>query len=81
MFAGQTVGDICRHIHKDFAENLRFARLWRGSDNPLTVYRDEVVRDRDVLELHLLRRESDQRRTGSPYPLAARCVRLRNVVS
>lgn len=53
VFAGQTVGDICRHIHKDFAESLRFARLWRGSDNPLTVSRNEVLRDRDVLELHL----------------------------
>jgi ribosome-interacting GTPase 1 len=53
VFAGQTVGDVCRHIHKDFAENLRFARLWRGSDKPLTVSRYEILQDRDILELHL----------------------------
>jgi ribosome-interacting GTPase 1 len=53
VFAGGTVGDICRLIHKDFAENLRFARLWRDSDHPVTVSPHEPVRDGDVLELHL----------------------------
>jgi len=53
VFAGQTVGDICRLIHKDFAENLRFARLWRDTDHPVTVSQHEPVQDRDILELHL----------------------------
>jgi ribosome-interacting GTPase 1 len=53
VFAGETVGGICARIHKDFAEKLRFARLWRGSSGPLTVSRDEPLQDRDILELHL----------------------------
>ena len=53
VFAGQTVADICTLIHKDFAENLRFARLWRDSPHPITVSPQEPVQDRDVLELHL----------------------------
>jgi ribosome-interacting GTPase 1 len=53
VFAGQTVGDICSLIHKDFLQNLRFARMWRGSDKPITVSKQEIVKDRDILELHL----------------------------
>ena len=53
VFSGQTVEDICRLIHKDFAENLRFARLWRDTPHALTVSPHEPVRDGDVLELHL----------------------------
>jgi ribosome-interacting GTPase 1 len=53
VFAGQTVGDICSLIHKDFLQNLRFARMWRGSDKPVTVSKHEIVRDRDIVELHL----------------------------
>jgi ribosome-interacting GTPase 1 len=53
VFAGQTVGDICALIHKDFLRNLRFARLWRGTENPITVSRNETVQDGDVLELHI----------------------------
>jgi ribosome-interacting GTPase 1 len=53
VFAGQTVGDICSLIHKDFLQNLRFARMWRGSDKPLTVSKNETVQDRDILELHI----------------------------
>jgi ribosome-interacting GTPase 1 len=53
LFEGSTVGELCGRIHKDFAERLAFARLWRGPAGPLTVSRDEQLRDRDVLELHL----------------------------
>jgi ribosome-interacting GTPase 1 len=53
VFTGQTVGDICSLIHKDFLQNLRFARMWRGSDKPLTVSKHETVQDRDILELHI----------------------------
>jgi ribosome-interacting GTPase 1 len=65
VFEGATVGEVCSLVHKDFAERLRFARLWRGpaatallaphggGGDPLTVSRAEPVRDGDVLELHL----------------------------
>lgn len=65
VFEGATVGDVCTLVHKDFAERLRFARLWRGpavaallaphggGGDPLTVSKTEPVRDGDVLELHL----------------------------
>ena len=53
LFAGQTVADLCGLVHKDFAERLAFARLWRGPAGPLTVSRDHQLQDRDVLELHL----------------------------
>ena len=53
VFAGQTVGDICSLVHKDFQQNLRFARMWRGSANPITVSKQELVQDKDILELHI----------------------------
>jgi hypothetical protein len=53
LFSGQTVAELCGRVHKDFAERLAFARLWRGSVGPLTVSRDQPLQDRDVLELHL----------------------------
>ncbi len=53
LVAGETVAGLCGRVHKDFAERLAFARLWRGSAGPLTVSRGEVLQDRDVLELHL----------------------------
>ena len=53
VLRGGTVDDICSLVHRDFAEKLKFARLWRKSDTPLTVSRNEVVEDGDILELHL----------------------------
>jgi small GTP-binding protein len=53
VFAGQTVEDICALVHRDFYENLRFARLWRGKAEAITVSRSETVKDEDILELHL----------------------------
>jgi ribosome-interacting GTPase 1 len=53
VFPGQTVEDVCILVHKDFYENLKFARLWRGNTGPITVSRTEPVQDRDVLELHM----------------------------
>ena len=53
VFTGQTVGDICELIHKDFSEKLRYARLWREKDAPITVSRNELVQDGDILELHI----------------------------
>jgi hypothetical protein len=53
VFVGQTVGDICSLIHKDFQQNLRFARMWRGTAKPITVSKHEPVYDGDILELHI----------------------------
>jgi hypothetical protein len=53
VFQGGTVEDICFLVHKDFVQNLKFARLWRKSDKPITVSRHEPVEDGDILELHL----------------------------
>ena len=50
---GSTVLDVATTVHRDIAENLRFARIW-GSEKyeGQQVKRDHVVEDRDVLELH-----------------------------
>jgi hypothetical protein len=52
---GETVLDAARHVHKDFAEQLKYARLFRlnGSRDGLMVERNHLVEDRDILEFHL----------------------------
>lgn len=52
---GQTVLDAARLVHKDFAEHLKFARLFRpgGARDGLLVERTHVVEDRDILEFHI----------------------------
>lgn len=51
---GSTVMDLAREIHRDFAEGLRFARIWgSGRFDGQSVQRDHVLQDRDVIELHL----------------------------
>ncbi|MBI4278665.1 MAG: TGS domain-containing protein, partial [Armatimonadetes bacterium] len=54
MRRGGTLLDAAREIHKDFAHNLKFARLWgaRVYDG-LMVPREHVLEDGDVLEFHL----------------------------
>lgn len=50
---GTTVIEAAGVVHKDFAERLRYARLWRrGEIEGLMVGRDHVLADGDVLELH-----------------------------
>ena len=53
VLRGGTVEDICSLVHRDFAEKLKFARLWRKSDIPLTVSRHEFLEDGDILELNM----------------------------
>ena len=50
---GTTVGELARTIHKDIADNLKYARVW-GSDifSGQQVHASHVLRDRDVVELH-----------------------------
>ncbi len=52
---GQTVLDAARLVHKDFAEHLKFARLYhvRHGRDGLMVERTHVVEDGDVLEFHI----------------------------
>jgi len=51
---GSTVIEAARVVHKDFAEKLNYARLWRANAvNGLMVNRDNVLEDEDILELHL----------------------------
>jgi len=55
LHRGQTVQDAARLVHKDFAEHLKFARLFRhgGHRDGLMVERTHVLEDGDILELHL----------------------------
>jgi len=51
---GATVLDVVEHIHKEFVERLRYVKLWgsgkfAGQHAPL----DHVVRDGDIVEIHL----------------------------
>ncbi len=51
---GSSVGDLAATIHRDFPEQLKFARLWgQGVFDGQPVQRDHVLSDRDVVELHL----------------------------
>lgn len=51
---GETVMDFARHVHKEIAEGLRYARIWGdGLFEGQMVQRDYKVRDRDVIELHV----------------------------
>ena len=55
LHRGQTVQDAARLVHKDFAENFKFARLYRvsGDRDGLMVERAHVVSDGDILEFHI----------------------------
>lgn len=49
---GSTVEDLARHIHKDLANNLRWARIWgQGYHDGMRVPRDHVLHDMDVIEI------------------------------
>lgn len=51
---GGTVEDAAISIHKDFAEKLKFAKIWgEGKFDGQRVTRDHVLSDRDVVEFHI----------------------------
>jgi ribosome-interacting GTPase 1 len=53
VFRGATVLDVAELVHRDFAETLKFARVWGSTKfDGQQVGRDHVVADRDVVELH-----------------------------
>ena len=50
---GNTVGEVCEVIHRDFKKNFRYAMVWGESAKfpGQTVGLDHVVRDKDVLTI------------------------------
>jgi uncharacterized protein len=54
LHRGQTVMDAARMVHKDFAEHLRYARLFRldRDHDGMMVERTHVLEDEDILEFH-----------------------------
>ena len=51
---GSTVLDVAEKVHRDFVENLKYARIWgEGKTDGIMVPRDFVIDDGDVLELHV----------------------------
>lgn len=51
---GQSVQDVAQLVHRDFAEGLRYARLWGGGEfDGQQVGAEHLVSDGDVLELHV----------------------------
>ena len=52
---GSTVQDAAAHVHRDFAEHLRYARLFRRTreHDGLMVERTHLVGDGDILEFHM----------------------------
>jgi ribosome-interacting GTPase 1 len=51
---GSTVVEMAESIHKDFAHQLKFARIWgSGKFDGQRVQRDYIVQEGDILELHI----------------------------
>lgn len=51
---GQTIEDVARLVHKDFAASFKYARIWGVSGFAgQQVGRDHAVADGDVVELHV----------------------------
>lgn len=51
--AGSTVLDFAEAVHREIAENLKFARIWSGNKyDGQMVNREELLADGDILELH-----------------------------
>lgn len=51
---GSSIMDVAKTVHNDFANNLKYARIW-GSEKfeGQKVQRDYIVHDKDVIELHI----------------------------
>jgi len=51
---GATVLEVARLVHREIAEEFKFARLWGAADfDAQQVGRDHVVEDGDILEIHV----------------------------
>ena len=51
---GSTVQDVAFKIHREFADKLKFAKVWgSGKFDGQVVERDHIVEDEDILEIHV----------------------------
>ena len=51
---GSTVLDVAEKVHRDFVQNLKYARIWgEGKVDGIMVPRDFVISEGDILELHV----------------------------
>jgi len=51
---GSTLEDAATEVHKDFAQNLKYARIWgSGKHDGVMAKRGHILQDGDVIELHL----------------------------
>lgn len=51
---GKTVLDAARYLHKEFAANLKYARLWNGNEyKGQMVEKRHILKDRDIIEFHI----------------------------
>jgi len=51
--AGATLEDLAREIHRDLPGKMRYARIWGGGRfDGQRAQRSEVLRDKDVVEIH-----------------------------
>ncbi|MCX7785293.1 MAG: 50S ribosome-binding GTPase [candidate division WOR-3 bacterium] len=52
--SGSTILDAGKTLHKDFAKNLKFARLWDGDKyHGQRVERTHILKDKDIVEFHI----------------------------
>ncbi|MBI4830906.1 MAG: TGS domain-containing protein, partial [Candidatus Lindowbacteria bacterium] len=52
--SGSTLLDFANVVHKDFAENLKYGRVWGSAAFPgQNVSSDFVLADGDIVELHM----------------------------
>ena len=50
---GSNLLDLAAQVHKDFVENLKFARVWGTAVHDGTVVKgDYILNDKDIVELH-----------------------------
>jgi hypothetical protein len=51
---GSTALNAAEHVHKDFAVQLKFARIWGHTKfEGQMVQRDYVIEDGDIIEFHI----------------------------
>ena len=51
---GSTLMDFTKHVHKDFASNLRFARCWGSAKfDGQSIPHEHILQDGDIIELHI----------------------------
>jgi small GTP-binding protein len=51
---GSSLADAAAEVHKDFAANMKYARIWgSGKHDGVMARRDHILEDGDIIELHL----------------------------